>query len=88
VALYEAALDLALAAWLFAIREATRVPGRLFKTYALGYAMLRFALEPLRGDGAVRWGPLSSVQWVCLACGVWMLVQLREGRVNIRGAAT
>lgn len=70
VALYEAGADLALAATMYAVREHVGPAGRLFKLYLLSYACLRFVLEPLRGDGALKLGPLSSVQWFCLCAAL------------------
>lgn len=65
--LYEAALDLALAAALWSVRERPRPAGHLFKAALVGYATIRFALEPLRGDTGWTLGPFTAVQWVCLA---------------------
>lgn len=63
--LYEAALDLGLAAWIWSVREKPRPAGHLFKLALLGYATIRFALEPLRGDTGWRVGPLTAVQVAC-----------------------
>lgn len=75
--LYEAAADLGLAALLWSLRERPWPEGHLFKRALVGYALIRFALEPLRGDPVQVWGPLTAVQWVCLASalalGGWML---------------
>lgn len=68
--LYEAALDLALAAAVWAVRERPRPAGHLFKATLLGYAAIRFGLEPLRDDTGWRVGPLTAVQWACLAAGL------------------
>ena len=64
--LYESALLLALAAWLWSIRLQPRPNGHLFRRYLVGYALIRFGLEFLRGDPSVHWGPVSIVQVVCL----------------------
>lgn len=73
--LYEALGNLALAGLLFAWRERTRAPGQLFRLYLVGYATLRFALDPLRGDAHLPLGPLTAVQLYCLAViavfGTW-----------------
>jgi phosphatidylglycerol:prolipoprotein diacylglycerol transferase len=68
--LYEAGLDLALAGVLFAMRGRTGAHGQLFRAYLVGYAVIRFCLEPLRGDPA-RWiGPFTLVQGVCAAAAL------------------
>lgn len=64
--LYEVALDLALAGLVFALRGRAGPAGQLFRVFLVGYAAIRFALDPLRADGAVDWGPLTAVQWVTL----------------------
>jgi prolipoprotein diacylglyceryltransferase len=79
VQLCEAGLDLVLAAALFFVRRGPRPEGHLFRTYLVAYALIRFALEPLRGDAAQRLGPLTLVQWACLAAAAgFTLVMARE----------
>lgn len=68
--LYEAGLDLAVAATLFAIREQPRAPGLLFRYYLLAYAAIRFVMDFFRGDEKQVAGPLSYAQWFVLACAV------------------
>lgn len=80
VALYEVLGDLTIALILYTVRERTAPAGRLFKLYLLSYALLRFMLEPLRGDGAVVLGPLTAVQWVCLAAAIALSLSLRQQR--------
>jgi phosphatidylglycerol---prolipoprotein diacylglyceryl transferase len=64
--LYEAALDLLLAGALWVTRLRPRPEGNLFRRYLVGYALIRFGLEPLRGDnGHTLWG-LTLVQWACV----------------------
>ncbi len=63
--LYEAALDLTLAAALWVTRATPRPAGHLFRLALVGYAAIRFVLEPLRGDAGWRVGPLTAVQVVC-----------------------
>lgn len=77
----EAGLDLLLVGVLFLLRGRTGQPGQLFRAYLIGHAIIRFSLEPLRGDPA-RWlGPLTLVQVVCLATavgfGTWMILSAR-----------
>lgn len=78
--LYEAALDLALAAWLWSIRGRSGPAGHLFKRYLAGYGLIRFAVEFLRGDPSVVWGPMKAVQWVCLAAFVGFGLQVWRGQ--------
>ena len=68
VQLYEAALDLMLAAAVFSARSTTRQaqhPGALWKLSLIGYASIRLLLDPWRGDARVWLGPWSAVQVVC-----------------------
>jgi phosphatidylglycerol---prolipoprotein diacylglyceryl transferase len=74
VQLYEAALDLGLAAALFLTRELPRPAGHLFRRYLVGYALIRVFCEFFRGDPAVYWGPFKLVQLFCLFFGVVFLV--------------
>jgi len=81
--LYEASLDLGLAAGLWLVRARPRREGHLFRTYLVGYAVIRFALEPLRGDTGLRLGPLTLVQWACALAALafsWTLVRARWPR--------
>ncbi len=58
------------------------IPGRTFATYLAGYALLRFALEFLRGDQRVRWATLTLQQWIsvaALALGLGLLARRRGG---------
>ncbi len=70
VQLYEAGLDLLLAALILTWRSRDLPAGHLFRRMLVGYALIRFALDPLRGDAQVVVGPLTAVQWFCLACAV------------------
>ncbi len=51
-------------------------PGDRFRAFMVGYLALRFGLEYLKPPYAAaaagflkpeRWGPLSAIQWACLA---------------------
>ena len=64
--IYESLALLVLAAWLWRIRLQPRPQGHLFRRYLVGYALVRFGLEFLRGDPSIHLGPLSVVQVVCL----------------------
>ena len=74
--LYEAALDLGLALLLWSLRKRPYPPGHLFLRMILGYAVIRFAMEPLRGDVSIVVGPTSAVQLLCvvLAVGITALI--------------
>jgi phosphatidylglycerol:prolipoprotein diacylglycerol transferase len=80
--IYESILLLLLAAWLWSIRLRPAPAGHLFRRYLVGYALIRFSLEFLRGDPSFHWGPLSIVQLVCLAAA------LLFGTLIIRGERT
>lgn len=83
--LYEAALDLLLAAGLWHVRLRGYPNGHLFRRYLVGYAAIRLGLEFVRGDPGVSLGPLSAAQWVCLAVMVVFGVLLWRGeRVSHR----
>lgn len=65
--LYESLLTLGLAAWLWSIRTRPRPRGRLFRYFLIGFAAIRLGMEFLRGDNGWSVGPLTAVQWVCVA---------------------
>jgi phosphatidylglycerol---prolipoprotein diacylglyceryl transferase len=74
-ALYEIVGVGAIACVLYGAHFMTR-PGDRFRAFMVGYLLLRFALEFLKppfGPAAVgflapeRWGPLSAIQWACVA---------------------
>jgi phosphatidylglycerol:prolipoprotein diacylglycerol transferase len=93
VMLYEAALDLALAAVLVAVRARSRPltrskarnvavllarpPGHLFRYYLIGYGVIRFSLEFLRGEPQRTLGPLSFTQVICLLAVAALGISLR-----------
>jgi phosphatidylglycerol---prolipoprotein diacylglyceryl transferase len=70
VQLYEAALDLALAALLWSLRARPAPAGNLFRRYLVGYAVIRFCLEVLRDDPSVAVGPFTAAQVVALVAGI------------------
>jgi len=65
--LYEAGLDLLLAGLLWRARARDYPEGHLFRRALVGYALIRFGLEPLRADHNPWLGPLSGVQLACIA---------------------
>ncbi len=74
--IYEAILLLGLAGFLWHRRLVPSPAGHLFRRYLVGYALIRFALEFLRGDPSLRFGPFSVVQLVCLSGAVlfgWLI---------------
>ncbi len=81
--LYEAALDLGLAGWIWSIRDRPRPAGHLFKWTLIGYATIRFVLEPLRGDTGWRVGPLTAVQVVCALAIVALVGSLVRARAPL-----
>lgn len=82
--LYEAALDLVLAAWLWSLRGRAFPTGHLFRRYLVGYAVVRFFLEFVRGDPGIELGPLSAAQVFCVVVAVGFGALLWRGE---RGAA-
>jgi phosphatidylglycerol:prolipoprotein diacylglycerol transferase len=78
---YEAALLLALAALLLALRRRGAARGRLLPVLALGYGAGRFALDFLRATdlpGAdPRLAGLTPAQWACLLLAGWAVAALR-----------
>ncbi len=77
VMLYEAVLDLAVAATLFAVRKRPRPAGHLFRYYLIAYGVIRFSLEALRGEPQRTLGPLSFTQVLCLLAVVALAISLR-----------
>ena len=83
VQLYEAGLDLLLAALLYAVRGRGFPAGNLFRRYLVGYAVIRFCMEELRGDPSVAVGPFTAPQVVALlAGGAFAIGIARSERAN------
>jgi phosphatidylglycerol:prolipoprotein diacylglycerol transferase len=76
---YESVILVGLAGWLWSRRLRPAPAGHLFRRYLVGYAVIRFALEFLRGDPSVTLGPLSLVQWVCLVAAGLFGFLIRRG---------
>lgn len=76
--LYEAVLDLAIAATLFALRKRDWPGGVRFRAYLLAYAVVRFTVDFFRGDEKQVLGPFSLAQWFCLACAAWLALDVRR----------
>ncbi len=77
VVLYEATLDLAVAAALFSVRNRPLSPGHLFRYYLIAYGVIRFCLEALRGEPQRTLGPLSFTQVFCLLAIAALGISLR-----------
>lgn len=60
--------------------------GRCAAFYLIGYGVLRFGVEFLRGDPRLTWGPLHIAQWLSLlavtAGGLWLLAIRNPGRTT------
>ena len=82
VQLYEVGLDLVLAGILFILRTRPLPPGHLFRVFLIGYAAIRLFLDPYRGDPVQQWGPLSAVQWVCVAAIVGFGAEILRSRLR------
>jgi phosphatidylglycerol:prolipoprotein diacylglycerol transferase len=65
--LYESAGALLLAGLAVLARRHRRVPGEAFLAFGAGYGVLRFALEPLRGNHAPAALGLTLHQWIAAA---------------------
>ena len=81
--LYESVLDFTLAAALFAIRKEPRPEGHLFRYFLVGYALIRIALDALRGDPVLHVGPFTLVQLFCAACAVGFTRELLRDRQRL-----
>lgn len=80
--LYEAAGELTLLFVLLIVRRYKRFDGQLIATWALGYALLRCAVEVFRDDDArgalLRWGPAPLLRWLALPPGSWVLLSTSQ----------
>lgn len=75
VQIYEAAANVVLYVLLVHAYRHRRREGHVTALYFLGYGIVRFCLEPLRGDPRMVWGGLSVAQWVSVSvflAGAWM----------------
>jgi len=60
-------------------------PGRLFGVYLIGYVLLRFVIEPFRGDQAVFWAGLTLQQLISvLVLVAGMVLWFRVSRFAFR----
>jgi phosphatidylglycerol---prolipoprotein diacylglyceryl transferase len=85
VQLYEAAANAILYALLACAYRHRRREGRVTALYFLGYGVIRFCVEPLRGDARMAWGGLSVAQWVSVSvflAGACMWVSRRPRPVE------
>lgn len=77
--LYESLGTTALLFGLLAVRKRRRFQGQVFSFYLIGYAVLRFSLEFLRGDvarGSVFGGTLSTSQFIAILVAFLTLAAL------------
>ena len=70
VQLIEAGADLALAGVLWVLRRRAWPAGHLFRRYLVGYAVIRFCCEFLRGDPSRYLGPLTAIRWCVWSAGL------------------
>jgi len=87
VQLYEAGLCVVLAVWLARPARGRAVAGERFLAMGLGYAILRFGLEFLRGDNPPVHG-LTFSQWACVLIAVmaavtWVLRRKYARKLNL-----
>lgn len=61
-ALYELALDLGLFTYLWRRRRQVAFEGQLFLMYVMGYAVIRFLVEPFRGDALWAFEQVRAAQ--------------------------
>lgn len=67
VQLYETAANLALFLALFLYARRKKFAGQITLMYFIGYGVVRFVTEFLRGDKQPSWGGLTNAQWIALA---------------------
>lgn len=80
VQLYESAALVALSLFLFARFARRKIEGEVFALYLIGYGLVRFALEFLRGDQTAHMG-LTLPQWISLCAvifGSWFYADRRR----------
>jgi phosphatidylglycerol:prolipoprotein diacylglycerol transferase len=81
--LYEMVLDLALFAYLYRRRFVSYQNGELFRTFAVGYALIRFPMEFLRYQPTpVDFLGLTLVQWMAIGTLLWFGYQLTLNRMG------
>ncbi|MEO7327001.1 MAG: prolipoprotein diacylglyceryl transferase family protein [Minicystis sp.] len=81
--LYEAALGLLATALAYTYLRRGARDGRAFATWIATYAIGRFALELIRGDGSRGiYGGLSSAQYISMALVVAVLLWTRRGQAR------
>jgi phosphatidylglycerol:prolipoprotein diacylglycerol transferase len=76
VQLYESLGALAVLGLVLAARKQRRVPGEAFCAFGIGYGLLRFALEFLRGNHAPVAHGLTFHQWIAASAAAACLVLL------------
>ncbi len=71
--------------------EVLRRPGRLSGVYCIGYAVLRFLIEYVRGDQTIAWAGLTLQQLISLGVlfvGVILFTRREGKRQNEKGKTT
>lgn len=63
---YELLLNLILFGFLLLIKGKVKVGGRLMSMYLMGYSMIRFGLDYVRGDFKHYYWGLSNSQWISI----------------------
>lgn len=90
--LYESAAGFLMAIVLWRLRTRITRPGVMYTLLVVGYAVVRFAIEFVRGDGNPIYGAgLSLSQWISVvvvvgAGGVWSAMWFR-GRAPVAGSS-
>ena len=86
--LYEAVLDVGVAAWVYATRAWPRPSGHLFRESVIGLALARVLTEFVRGDPAIALGPFTAAQVVSALFATGLIVHVVIERTRARATRT
>jgi phosphatidylglycerol:prolipoprotein diacylglycerol transferase len=86
--LYEAVLDVGVAAWVYATRAWPRPSGHLFRESVIGLALARVLTEFVRGDPAIALGPFTAAQVVSALFATGLIVHVVVERTRARATRT